>query len=229
MKNFQVVLAILLAPVFVWAQTDSLLTTTTGKLTEQKQSEKLKAKHANWNSCFIVMMNGDTLKGKVKKREDYSFSRGLFTEGKVLFAHVNDREEIIQAKAFRELCLAQMDSEYMKYITLAKDTGESGRKIYRVVADGKCKLLFDEIPASLGVPILTPPEERYYIYYNSKLTRMRREAEFNLNAGFKKRYKEIFSECPGLLAKIEDKTYKPDDLRGIVTAFNRCIAITGGK
>jgi hypothetical protein len=41
---------------------------------------------------------------------------------------------------------------------------------------------------------------------------------------FRKKCSELFTACPELVGKINDKKYKSIDLRQIVNEFNECLA-----
>lgn len=203
-----------------------------------KKLEKLKQKHASWNKGFIITFGGDTLRGKIKKREDYSTKGGWFSGPQILFAYPDEHEDKIPFSSFTTLCIPDDSAEFTKYITIPKDTNDQfERKIYRVIRDGKCMLLFDEVagqssfsPVS-ALPIAAGPvgitayiaDDRYFIYYKGKLTKMREEGWFAMSPAFKKKRREIFSDCPNLVDKIENKTYKADNLREIVEEFNQCL------
>jgi len=205
-----------------------------------KQIERLKRKHAKWNSCFVISARGDTIRGRIKNRGDYSLNNGsIFAESKIVCSLADESEQKFKADEFKELYIDSEESEYRKYITVEDPNsfaGANSKKLYRVITDGKCRLLFDMTVNSSG-PMMgaggmmvgggTSTIERYFVYYKDKLTKVRTEYGFAISANFRKKCREIFNECPDLVAKIENKTFRSSDLREIVTEFNQCIGGNG--
>jgi hypothetical protein len=190
--------------------------------TNEKQpqnQDKLRSKHETWNNCFMVLINGDTIKGKVRRSEDYSVVRNLFSGDKVLFAHPDESEEKIGASQFKELYIPKEDPEYRKFITLSSNSEFKSWDIYRVELDGKCQLLSDE----LNGPGTGDPRDRAYIYYKDTLTEVSLKGALNKSPRFLEISKPIFSDCPVLVQKIETKKNQSDDLSEMIKEFNKCI------
>jgi hypothetical protein len=211
---------------------------------EQRRSDKLKSKHSDWNNCLIVTLRGDTIRAKIRDLNkadvfapldlshgrigaDYSVIKGgIIVQSKVIIAHSDETEEEIPAENFKELYVPAEDSAFRKYVSLAPDSEYPDRRIYRVITDGKCKLLFNQIEGG-GSGGSSVSLNRYYVYCNGKLTKLREENLIVFSLQFRKKCSEIFTECPELVSKINDKKYKSIDLRQIVKEFNECIENKG--
>jgi hypothetical protein len=222
MHRFLLTGTILLLPVLIWAQSEAL--EVTNNEANPKAIAKLHKKHANWVGCFVVLMKGDTICGKIKGGVDYSTVVGTFRDNKIVLAHNDDEEIKIPLSLVKEFDLPGEEAEYNKYIiytTPADEVQTNKTKIYRVILAGECMLVLDEIerPGQAGPGVTA---ERYFVLYKNVLTKLHTEDFINVNTGFKKKCAEIFNECPTLVHKIEDKTYGPQDLRKIVAEFNQC-------
>ncbi|MES2621481.1 MAG: hypothetical protein V4615_11580 [Bacteroidota bacterium] len=212
-----------------------------------RKTETTKAEHSKWDSCFIVKQTGDTVYGKIKARTDYSstgaytiFSEDFWTSSSIKFLHPGEREELFSLAQIKELFLKNRSPGYQKYLCIDSS-------LYRVITDGNCKLVYNEEKGtSSGAMMMnaagggfTPigagaayDVQRYFIYYNDELTKMKTASVgsdnlipivFDGSAMFKAKCRRIFSECPALLAEIENRTLRSNDLRQIVDRFNTCI------
>jgi len=202
---------------------------------EEKQLKKLKVKHQDWNHCFIVTVKGDTIRGRIKSTADFTASGTIFTGDFVVLAYPDEREEKIDPSIMKELYIPEERPEYHKYISILRDSTyiNANKELFRVIVDGKCKLVFDDVTSSSlpvvdqsGMVVGAPSSsdgDRYYIYYKNILMPVRTEALFAISTAFRKKSREIFYECPALVEKIEDKSYRSADLREIVKEFNLCI------
>ena len=45
---------------------------------------------------------------------------------------------------------------------------------------------------------------------------------FRISRSFRKRAMEYFSDCPAIVEKLEDKSYKKDDIKDVVESYNNC-------
>lgn len=185
--------------------------------------DKAKAIHQKWNNCLLIMANGDSVKAQVQKSDDYRLTGGLFAYGKVLVGYPDGTEEKVKANQFLELYIPAEDSGYKKYITVEGEEMGS-RKVYRVVVDGKCKLLSANIGGS------TPPlgvgedaVEKFYFYYNGQLMAANFRAASGNNRAFINQCKDFFSTCPDLVQRITTQAIPLSNLSDIVTEFNKCL------
>jgi hypothetical protein len=201
---------------------------------EQKKLAQLKEVHSSWTDCFIIGNKGDTTWGKIKYADDGGqFGRRLYEQGRLIFAYPDEHEEKLDASQLTELNV-KYHNITGKYITLLADTSARRSKFFSVLIDGPCNLLFEEITRSGGGgmtangammgggygPTLV---DKYYLYYKGTLTKVITDDFFTMSPKFKKKCAEILHECPGLMQKIEDKTYEVSDIREIVKSFNECV------
>jgi hypothetical protein len=188
---------------------------------QEKKLADAKITHQLWNDCIMIRGNGDTIKGKVQRSADYRLTGGLFNKGKVTFAHDDGSEEKMRASQFWQLYIPAEDSGYRKYITVIENPETGSKRVYRVVIDGKCQLLSQNISGS------TPPlgvsdeaVEKYYYYYKDDIIPANFKGGTD-NAGLLSQYKTFFSECPELVQKISARKFQSE--ADIVREFNYCL------
>ncbi len=197
-------------------------------------ADDAKAKAANreqriksrWDEAFIVRVIGDTVFGKIERRDDYSIY-SFASDKKELHFLKRGTTDILDIYGTVELHVFTDNPEFQKYIFLYANElkrpifSDSTRKtwnIYRVVVDGPCKLLYDEGPSLFGMP-----EFRHQFFYKGVLKPANSSLLFN-EADFKRYCREALSDCPEVVAKTDKGVYKAKDLSKIVKEFNECIS-----
>ncbi len=189
------------------------------------------------DSCFIVRISGDTLRGTIKRILDYTnLDAGRQAEvnktttdpwpnDNLIFNHpVFGEKEISQAE-ISQLFVYGKEAEKSNYVTQKDDLGYA--QLYRIIVDGKCQLLgrLETEYSTGGNPLATiemallsggSKVQRYYTFYNSELIPITPE-------NFKQKSKKVFEDCPMLMGKIEAHTRSYTMLRQIVTEFNQCL------
>lgn len=99
---------------------------------------------------------------------------------------------------------------------------------YKIVIDGKCKLLSQ----TKGAPTVQSAWEtqqlqweRYSFYYKGIVIAVSSENiwDADANTGFRSTCRILFTECPVLLEKIEKRELNSKNMRQIVTEFNQCL------
>jgi hypothetical protein len=112
-------------------------------LKTMREKEKTKTEHSKWVNCFLVMQNGDTVYGKIRDRVDFSsymFSLNadeLWPTDSLRLLRADDQEIRFSVIDLRELNLEKASPDYKKYLIVDGFP-------YRVIMDGKCKLLYNQ-------------------------------------------------------------------------------------
>ena len=192
------------------------------KRAEENEVNKIKAKHKSWLRCFIILNTGDTITGKVKSKNDYA-DMSIGANTRIRFASKNDTESTFSPHEFKELYLPDEPEEFKKFIVVGGYEDSSRTQIYRVTTDGTCKLLCHSItggPTPMGG---SSSIESCLMYYRGSLYNIATEGSFDTSSTFVKKCSEIFRQCPTLVKKIQNKTYRTTDLSEIIKEFNQCL------
>jgi uncharacterized membrane-anchored protein YhcB (DUF1043 family) len=222
MKKVVGVVAVLLSVSigFAFAQIDTLTIKQQDK--NDKELQKLREKHQYWSKCFVVTIGNDTVYGKIKFVEDYSATaKNMFFSRALVFANKDETERKFMPEDINELYVNVSIPEHRKYVSLGK---ANHKQIYRVIIDGKCKLLYDAQLVGGDGMVMEQMYEHYYVYYKNQLSVALTETEiFSIPLSFQKKSKSIFSDCPSVLEQTQNKSDKSDGLRDVVKQFNKCI------
>lgn len=231
-------LILLFLTVFNVAETKAQSKTSADSTQKKKLSkeERLAKKHANWDSCFIVKAEGDTIYGKVDHRYDQStLLSSYISDMLIFFAHPDGKEEQFIPNDLKELYVYNLADGFKKYVVLDDEYYLSNYGIlYRVLVDGPCKLVADRVKSTLPISVASAFQEaHYYILYKKKFTPIKiafsdggaNSGTINIAPGFIKKCAKAFAECPALVEQIENKTFRSGDIREIVKEFNNCISV----
>jgi hypothetical protein len=156
-------------------------------------------------------------------KSEYSISGGLFHHNQVLFADKDGKEQKYGPADFIELYIPAEDSGYRHYVSVDKNSSTGVKKVFRLVVNGKCQLLADNIEGSVPATGSTNSTEKFYYYLNDVLTPANAPAYGENSAKFITQCRSFFKDCPGLLNKIETQKYTAADLEQIVREFNACM------
>ena len=203
------------------------------ELVALKKGEDLRQRYDNWGYCYLIKSKGDTLRGRIKNVADYSVNiDGIVYPEIVMLDEKKGTANSVDFKLYDRMEILGRDD--YKFLLCCDDEKE----IYKILVDGPCKLLYSEVRSGAGfmmtgnggsMPVMPQDRERYFIYMNHALIKMRAESNDNIfmptvTTNFKNKCKEIFRACPVLLEKIENNTLRSNNLVEIVTEFNNCIA-----
>jgi hypothetical protein len=205
------------------------------EIKEAKRLERLKYRHSDWPLCFIIRSGGDTLIVNLKPDylNDYCTTYGgiSFSDNGLKVAYGNGEEQTVHPAEFRELFVY---STKARYLVITGD--DKVEYIVRVIAEGKCKLLYRDVAVSYVTSTNNPggggSTSRmnnanlgfYYVLYKGKLTRLLSGNQPALIAKtLAKNCTEVFAECPSVIAEINSKTLRREDLPDLVNKFNECV------
>lgn len=206
---------------------------------ERTKIEQAKA----WDSCFIITINKDTLRGRVETARDYTNSEyghsNLISlpffdwlENKIHFRNEGGKEIFFSDKEIEKMFVFNRPQEYSWYISSVDDWDTY--RLYRLIVDGKCQLMAAMVKVEVSIRpefnsktgLFTSPNtiginqsyftEDYFINYKNIATHI-------TPTTFKSKCRELFSACPLLVQKIEDRTYTIQNFNQIVTEFNQCL------
>lgn len=212
------------------------------ELKEIAAKEAIAKKYANWNRGFLIVKS-DTFRCWIEPKPDYS-AIGPGQERIIVTASASGTEKRWNPDEYRKLVITEKDT--VMYICYTPKNGILN--IFKVVSDGPCKLLQDRYendenaqstggiitmstPSGtvMGAPGIIPihyakTSDRYYILYKGVWTKTKTDSGPGIDDYFRKKSKEIFTECPQLVKQLEDKTFRSDDIREIVKEFNSCVS-----
>ena len=163
----------------------------------------------------------------------------------IFFVYPNGKKEQFIPNNLKELYVFNAKEEFRKYLTLVDEVlTTSYGMLFRVIVDGKCKLISSRIKDvkvhetvtnsgnsnlnANGISVSIPnystsidanqnyESQSFQIFYNNKF--------WACNSFFKTKNKEAFSDCPELIEQVENKTFRSNDFHEMTEEFNRCIA-----
>jgi hypothetical protein len=182
--------------------------------------------NADWEPAEIYLKDGSIKKGQARltmldKATPFGQNEKLrFTEGKkkpIEEIKAKNVDSIIFQLSYGPKGNGSKSNKNRsaKFIVINKNDKKTKLGFAELIIDGKVKLLSRTVSSgnSMNISIL-----------NESLL-MRDDdvpVEFNYAEikSFKKRAMDYFYDCPGLINKLEDKTYKSDDLEAIVKYYN---------
>lgn len=177
-----------------------------------------------WKPGYIVTLNDDTIKGKIKDIRFldvyYDFQR------KVAFEHEGQITEYVpvELKGFA-LETEEASKPVRMVLESVSDPREGGGHIFsRVYCTGACKVYGytitltreSEIMMSSGKPIapsLLATEKKYIQLGHGDFIPLK-------FIGFKKSMRELFTMCPLIVARLENKQYTYDNWQAMVYDYN---------
>lgn len=213
--------------------TENNVTGYSKKQIKQLEQNKLnEIKHNRWDSCFIVALSGDTFRGRIETNHFYT---DLVS---IKFLGANGREREIYYADIKEFYLYNRLQGENHYIVLNNRVGYN--VLYKVLKEGKCMLLYRisyTISTATGltgfsayslVTFGQDQVDRYFIYYKGEVTPIKTEYANNLfsfssSIDFKNKCRNIFADCPELLADIENENPKGLKLDEVVESYNKCL------
>jgi hypothetical protein len=187
-----------------------------------KDTEKLKEKHTGWISCFVIKPAGDTMYGRIKYKDDYSYYTTNIAFSNTLIIALDDETELkFKPGDIKELNLYKHVASAKKYISIGT---KKDAKFYRVIIDGPCQLVYNQFEIMANPAMMEQTFERYYIYYKNALSPALEETSIlSFPVSIKKKCSGIFSDCPEVAAKFGNDNYKDEQLMQVVKAFNKCL------
>lgn len=192
--------------------------------------------HKKWKYGFVIKLNGDTIKGKVKLpgifgRENWDSWNKVSFEDKGGITTVYASKDIKSFTYYKDLGEIP-DTITMISVDPPEQPGVKDKIFCKLYLDGPCKVFGYHIttgsPVSFGVssgPFVVggfnyagyDMNERIYIQTRgSDAFQMKR-------IGFKKTMKEFFTNCPVIISKLNSKTYTYDNWEEMVKDYNRGI------
>lgn len=188
----------------------------------------------NWPKGNIILKNGDTLRGyvriPVKSRGGISFGKTFTSfkktrdQKKKKYNH-QDIDKIIFKYSETEIAI----HEYLKI-------NDKKYELFKLISSGKNKLYSREIQmqtTSMGAPVMGGAPTmvmnsgiytniEYYILKESKQIVEPILTYSTFGATFRESAKKAFYDCPGIVNKIQNKTYRKNDIFEMFDEYNNC-------
>lgn len=110
---------------------------------KQKITPRIIEEHRKWDKCIIILANGDTVPGRLKKGKPYSPSV-LYVPvryNKVQFAYNDDTEQDFKPEELKKLIIPGAPEGYKEYFAVVTKDEQA---MARPLVSGKCSLLIAE-------------------------------------------------------------------------------------
>lgn len=196
----------------------------------------------DWTEGRIVLKNGDTITGQI---ELPMVSKDLITFGgseKVKYRKDHKSEKIkYDETQVSQIIFKRSDTEiaYFEYVPVS----DKHKGIFKVITRGKATLYGrmvsvtssgyrNGIGVGFGSPVSNNVPGGIWMYNSNDLdefyvlrpneTVAEPLVTARISRSFKKRAMDYFSDCPALVAKLEEGMYKNTNAREVVEFYNNC-------
>ncbi len=181
-----------------------------------------------WTNGQLVLKNGEILVGQIKLP---MISKNLIAfNGKEKVKYRKKRKSKINKfdeTQVKSVIFRRSDSEitYFEYIPIS----DNKKGLFQVITSGKATLY----ARSVSVTSASAPAGGFQVYSFNNFNEfyVLREGEelaspmitARLSRSFKKRAMDYFSDCSGLVAKLESKSFNKEDIKKVVEEYNNCL------
>jgi len=186
----------------------------------------------DWTEGILVLKNGDTLAGQIQLP---MISKDLIAfngEEKVKYRKDRKSDKVkYDESQVSKVIFKNSDTEiaYFEYVKLS----EKEKGLFKIIIKGKVTLYARSVSMSSANYMNTGGigfSMWSYSYYDFNEFYVLKENETialplitaRISRSFKKRAIEYFYDCPVLISKLEDSTFKKEDVREIVSFYNKC-------
>lgn len=192
----------------------------------------------SWTEGTLVLKNGESLIGEIELPVP---SRDLI--------RVRGKEKVKYRKN-RKSKTTKFEEDQVDHIIFRNEKGETSKfeyvpvskkkkELFQVVSSGRVTLYARKIATS--APVSTAPgtgmaggahSAPVYLYSFTNFNefyvlRKNEEAATPLItpgwSSFRKKAMKYFSDCPAVVAKLDDKVYKREDIKDVVEEYNNCL------
>jgi hypothetical protein len=173
-------------------------------------SFNVSAQYDDWNTGEIYLKDGTTLKGLVRFpyiQKDMPFS------GKEKLRYKTERNKPSKKIAAKDIDKVLLSEAI--FISISRNKKNSKFGFAELVIDGAVKLVKRAVFNSSGQRMETLTESLFVIDNDMAIAFNYAELK-----SFKKRAKAYFEDCPELVYKIENETFKRNDLVKIAAFYN---------
>jgi hypothetical protein len=192
----------------------------------------------SWTVGELHLTNGKTLIGEIKLPMSGTDLIAKNAKENVRFRKDKKaKTEKFGHEQVKQVVFKNPDSEtsYFEYIQISKKK----KGLFNVISTGKAKLYGRKVSVSTAMPMMhggggAAPATTWthwnYSFSNFNEFYVLRENEeiasplitAQVSKSFKKRAMEYFSDCPTLVAKLDNKDYVKDDVKEVVDEYNKC-------
>ncbi len=187
----------------------------------------------DWSNGEVVLKNGTTLKGLVKLPVISKDLIAINGKEKVKFKTTKKaKTEKYDETQVKQIIIRNSDTEtaYFEYVPLSKNK----HGIFKVITRGKATLYGKAVSTSSSTPMhfgaTGQPTHYMYSFNDFDEFYVLRDQEaiasplitIRISRSFKNRAIEYFADCPSVVEKLEDKTYRKEDVMTLVEDYNAC-------
>ena len=186
-----------------------------------------------WYNGNLILKNNDTLNGLIKFESTSKNLLGLNSisgDNAVFFKKSeNSKKQKFKKEQVKYFIIKNNSNKTLKYEYV--NTDEKKLKLLQVLIEGKVNLYLKRAEQDLVLDNSTPSEINQTIfktqrnfYYVKKEKDKYVSNRFFTNAfkSFKKTAKEYLSDCTSVVNKINNDTYKWEDLYAMISEYNNC-------
>ena len=185
-----------------------------------------------WYEGKLILKNNDTLVGVVKFESAVKNLIGLgnFKPNKILFKKSKKSKKKIKYKKneVMNFIIKRNDDKIVKYEYI--DISKNERKLLLVLAEGNVNLYekdftymenINKTPGNFGTSQIQ--KNGRFLYLKKKNEKYAYNIQYTkIFKSFKNKGSKYFSNCKSVINKINDGTYKWNDLEKIVLEYNEC-------
>lgn len=175
----------------------------------------------NWHEGKLVLKNKDTLVGLVKFDDVSDDLIGFSLSHKIKFkANADAKKQKFKKKKVDYFIITNNSKETFKYTYIKIPI--KGLILVKVVTEGRVNIYSDNYAYTSHGDL--PAYRSGTLIYAIKDGKKKANPLFQstLSSSFQRRAAKYFSDCPSLIEKIENKTYRPKDFKLIADEYNSC-------
>lgn len=188
----------------------------------------------DWTHGTLVFKNGDTIRGEIKLPMISKDIVAFNGEEKIKFRRDRESEKIkYDESQIDKVIFKNSDTEvaFFEYVKLS----ENKKGLFKIITKGKATLYARSVSISSGtyingVAMGGGSGMWSYSYSDFNEFYILRENEIiasplitaRISRSFKKRAVDYFNDCPTLVSKLEESTLRKEDIREVVSFYNKC-------
>lgn len=189
----------------------------------------------NWTEGELVLKNGKSLHGQIKLQMISKDVIAINGKEKVKYRKDKTSKKVkYDETQVEKVIFKTSDSEisYFEYI----QTSEKKKGLFKIISSGKVTLYARYVKVTNSSPTFTPGlnggtwNHSHYSVSNFNEFYVLRKSEkiatplitAGISRSFKNKTMDYFHDCPSLISKLKNKTYKKVDIKRIVDEYNTC-------
>jgi len=184
----------------------------------------------SWTEGTLYLKNGTVKTGLLKFPQVSKDLIAFNGKQKVKFKkNKKAKKQKYDHKQVDKVVFSFPDSDEATYVYIA--VAKKKYELFEKIVEGKATLYARSVSytRTVGHDFMTN-QPVFYDFNDYDEFYVKKESEniasplitLRISRSFKKRAMEYFANCPGLVAKLKDKTYRKEDIKEVVTIYNNC-------